>query len=440
MKFAKIITVDFSKSEGKIKPLTGINVGASAMANGSRVDLAEVLSTVSAPIVRLSDVEPPYGQNQLVDIHCIFPDFSADETLPESYNFTETDKYIEEIRKTGAEILFRLGESLDPYTRKLYVKSPADLHKWARICEHIVRHYNEGFADGYKWKLKLWEIWNLPELPSGWQDGEEALFELYSVTAAHLKATFPKIKVGGYGSLGFSALNRLDSDELTGEAPSYAERFFAYVREKRAPLDFFTWYSIADTPEELSLHAMYARNALNSAGFKRTASYIVGFNLSRTDTTEYPAALLAALAVAQRSDVDMMIYDDARPFSSRNALYTLDNGVPRLLAGASALSVFGSLAALGSAVEALGDGRREIYSLAARSSTSAALLVVTLEYSGMVDVRLQNADFSTFSVKRYYDDGQGNRRVGSKCDMPLSGNRIKLNFEQNDIYLLEFKK
>ena len=439
MKFGKIITVDFSEKTGKIKPLNGLNVGAYVSANGSTVELAEVFSAISAPVVRLSDVEPPYGQNQFVDIHCIFPDFSADESLPESYNFTETDKYIKAVKDAGAEVLFRLGESLDPYERKLYVKRPADLEKWARICEHIVMHYNEGFADGYKWKIKYWEIWNLPEQPSGWQGSEEEFFELYSVTASYLKEKFPKIKVGGYGSVGFSALNRLASDAVTMEAPNYAERFFAFLKGKRAPLDFFTWYSIAESPEELSLHAMYARNALDGAGFKRTASYIAGFNLSRTDTAAYPALLLASLSVAQKSDVDMMIYDDARPYSKRNALYSLEGGVPRLLAGAAALSVFGSLAALGSAIETVGDGRREIYSLGARGGSRAAILVVTLEYAGAVEVRLKNADFSTFSVKRYYEDGQGNRRVGSKCDMPLGGNKITLRLEENDVYLLEFE-
>ena len=226
MDFAKIISVDFSKKEGKIKALTGLNFGSVFSASGTQLDFAKALAETSLPVVRVSDTESPYGKNQYVDIHCLFPDFSADEQLPESYNFTETDKYLSKIKETGADIIFRLGESLDPYTRKLFVKSPSDVSKWARVCEHIILHYNEGFADGYKWKIKNWEIWNLPEISDGWQGDEDEFFSLYAEVAAHLKERFPKLKIGGYGSLGFSGLNRLNSEQIYKEAPTYAERFF----------------------------------------------------------------------------------------------------------------------------------------------------------------------------------------------------------------------
>lgn len=45
----------------------------------------------------LHDVEYPYGSNQFVDIHCIFPNFGADESDESSYNFTPTDNYINAI-------------------------------------------------------------------------------------------------------------------------------------------------------------------------------------------------------------------------------------------------------------------------------------------------------------------------------------------------------
>lgn len=41
-----------------------------------------------------------------------------------------------------------------------------DFQKWAVVCEHIVRHYNEGWADGYHLNIKYWEIWNEPDLGS----------------------------------------------------------------------------------------------------------------------------------------------------------------------------------------------------------------------------------------------------------------------------------
>ena len=131
MDFAKIITVDFAKKEGKIKALTGLDMGSVLFDCCDIAEFPSELSEMSIPAVRVSDTESPYGKNQYVDVHCIFPDFSADELLPESYNFTETDKYLSKIKETGAEIIFRLGESLDPYVRKLFVKTPADTAKSA---------------------------------------------------------------------------------------------------------------------------------------------------------------------------------------------------------------------------------------------------------------------------------------------------------------------
>ncbi len=31
---------------------------------------------------------------------------------------------------------------------------PADFNKWAIICEHIIRHYNEGWADEYLYSIE----------------------------------------------------------------------------------------------------------------------------------------------------------------------------------------------------------------------------------------------------------------------------------------------
>ena len=441
MDFAKIITVDFAKKEGKIKALTGLNSGPVLFGYSKPVDISSDFSEMSIPLVRVWDTESPYGKNQYVDVHCIFPDFSADEALPESYNFTETDKYIAAVKACGADVIFRLGESLDPYERKLFVKSPADRSKWARICEHIILHYNEGFADGHKWRIKYWEIWNLPELPDGWQGTEEELFSLYALTATYLKERFPKLKIGGYGSLGFSGLNRLNADTAHKSAPEYAGRFLAYIKERRAPLDFFSWYCYADTPEEVALHAHYARNTLDGAGFKRTASYIVGFNLSRASDGAYRgyfSDLLASLITAQKNGVDMMIYDDARPTRERNALYSVSDGKAAFTSAKSAFSAFGRLWRLGTAVESVGDTRREIYSLAARNNSQGAVIVVSQEYSGKLELRLKNADFSSFSVSRYYEDGDGSPRLRTKEGIALAGNKIAVTLERGDAYLFEF--
>jgi len=438
--FGRIVSVDFSKKGGRVKALAGFNADPVFSAFGDRVDVFETFSGVALPVVRLCDVEAPYGKNQFVDVHCLFPDPSADETLEESYNFAETDRYVAAARAGGAQIVFRLGESLDPYGRKLFVAPPRDLDKWARICERVVMHYNEGFAGGYKWNVKYWEIWNMPESPLGWQGGEEEFFELYTRVASHLKERFPKIKVGGYGSLGFSSLNRIDSDETFARAPEYASRFLSYLKARRAPLDFFSWYCFAESPEEITLHSQYARNLLDGAGFRRAASYIVGFNMKEAQNGSYrgyPADLAAAFITAQKSNVDMMICDSPRRLLGS---YEVSRESDVFASAKSALSAFGTLYSLKSAAESLGDSSRELYTLAASDGSAGALLLVAREYEGKVEIRLKNADFDSFSVKRFYESATREPLVRVKEGIDLSGNKIVISVERNDIYLLQFTK
>ena len=137
---ARRISVDFSKKCGKLKPYHAVSEGPRTGGVNLFSDVSREFSEIGIPLVRLHDVEYPYGSNQFVDIHCIFPDFSKDPSDPESYNFAPTDAYLRAIREAGADIIFRLGESTDPFPKKLYAKAPADLEKWASICEHIVMH------------------------------------------------------------------------------------------------------------------------------------------------------------------------------------------------------------------------------------------------------------------------------------------------------------
>ena len=441
MEFGKIITVDFSKRDGKIRPLAGLNAGPVLSACGKRLDLTEDYLDMNVPAVRLADVLPPYGNNQLVDIHCIFPDFSADPEDPSSYNFTETDKYIAAVRAAGAEPVLRFGESPDEYEKKLFVRPPRDPEKWASVCVHTVMHYNEGFADGFKWKLKYFEIWDLPEIPSGFVGDAEEFYSLYAVTAKALKERFPRIKVGGFGALGFSGFNRLDAPDAYKVSPEYVEKFLAYQKTAGAPLDFFSWYCYAETPEEIALHAQYARNLLDSSGFKRTASHIAGFNLERAIDGAYrgySADVAASLVTAQRSGIEMMFYNDARPFGERNALYTTDGKAVRFSSARSALYAFGRLHRLGNSAESLGDSRRELYSLAARDKDRAAVIAVAREYSGKLEIRLRSPEFSSFTVRRFYDGEDGAPLERTKENIPLGGNKIVIGVERGDVYLLEF--
>ena len=58
----------------------------------------------------------------------------------------------------GTETFFRLGQTIEHQIKKHGTLPPSDFGKWAQICEHIIMHYNEGWADGYNLGIKYWEI------------------------------------------------------------------------------------------------------------------------------------------------------------------------------------------------------------------------------------------------------------------------------------------
>ncbi len=98
------------------------------------------------------------------DIHRIFPDFSKDVNDEASYNFAESDKVLAAIVDTGMKPFFRLGISYSHAQRDHeLLLPPTDYTKWAQICEHIILHYNEGWADGFEYGIEYWEIWNEPD-------------------------------------------------------------------------------------------------------------------------------------------------------------------------------------------------------------------------------------------------------------------------------------
>ena len=106
------IKVNFAQPSHKpVYPLHGVNSGP--MTKVFTYDARPQFKEAGFPYARLHDIEYPYGSGEFVDIHCIFPDFNADETKPESYNFALTDLYLDRIVEVGCKPFFRLGESID---------------------------------------------------------------------------------------------------------------------------------------------------------------------------------------------------------------------------------------------------------------------------------------------------------------------------------------
>ena len=442
----RVITVDFNKKSGKIKPLHGINGGPRSGGYNLPYDFSEEFSEMAVPFVRVATAPGEYGLNQFIDVHAIFPDFSADESLEESYNFLPTDLYIASVKATGANIVFRLGECREPYSRRLYTRLKISPEKWASICEHIIMHYNEGWASGFKLGIKWWEIWSGADSPDGFGGTAEEYYELYRITANRLHERFPKIKIGGYGMGGFYSQNRLDATEEMKSYVPFMQKFFSYItrEETYAPLDFFTWCCHTSSPDELAMHVKYARNFLDGQGLKRTKSVVAEYNTApRSDSLpalrpSFPSELGAALILAQKNSLDMMFYATSDAGSRMNGLYSIDDReTHRHYAAYNVMCAFGKLYKLGTAVESAGDYRREIYSLAAVGGDEAKIMIVTGNYSGRVELVLSGCEFATCSVEKIVAGGErGEGNVYRAEGVPVSGGKIIIPAKKNEIFLV----
>lgn len=264
------ITVDFSKTNGIIRPLHGVNLGP--LCYRGIVDLSQYHRELNLPLTRLHDVV--WVNADAVDISTIFRDFRDAPTQAENYDFAATDDYLAAVVNAGSPILYRLGESIEHTKRKYRVHPPADFAKWAEICCAIIRHYNEGWAGGFHHKIQYWEIWNEPEnQPAMWTGTDEQYFQLYEVTAKAIKARWPDLKVGG-PSLGYTG----EWKDGRFKAGDFLLHFLDYCRAHQVPLDFFSWHRYSGDPADYAQRARAIRQVLDDHGFTKAESHLNEWN------------------------------------------------------------------------------------------------------------------------------------------------------------------
>jgi xylan 1,4-beta-xylosidase len=269
------LTVDFSQTKGVIRPLHGVNLGP--LCYRGLVDLSAYHRELGVPLTRLHDVV--WVNYDAVDISTIFRDFRNDPAGPDNYDFAATDDYIAAVVQTGAAVVYRLGESIEHTPRKYRVHPPKDFRKWAEICCGIIRHYNEGWAAGFHYNIRYWEIWNEPEnQPAMWTGTDEQYFELYEVTAKAIKARWPNLKVGG-PSLGYTG----EFKDGQFKAGDFLVRFLSRCRDHQVPMDFFSWHHYTSDPSDYGRRARALRHMLDAYGFANTESHLNEWNYLPND-------------------------------------------------------------------------------------------------------------------------------------------------------------
>ena len=369
------ISIDFSKKNGKIKPFHAVN---NAPIHGLRgITNMELWKAAHIPYGRLHDTAlcSSYGGEWVVDVHRIFRDFDADETDPKNYIFAPTDKLLNTLFEAGTKPYFRLGASIE-HRYKYGTFPPKDYEKWARISEHIIRHYTEGWGGGFEMDIEYWEVWNEPDNynPSGnpcWQGTPEEFADFFCTVLPLLQKKFPHLKIGG------PSIAWISSDR------DWCQYFFSEMERRGVRPDFISYHCYKNNVEKCIDYVRDANVLLERHGYGDVETHLNEWNFVRGWRGEdyvhsvksiiglkgaaYTASMMCAL---HPEKLDMLMYYDARPggwcgLFSQPLLEPLKGYYPFL--------AFGKLLDLGTAVES--ECRDFIYSLGATNGKDSAVLI-----------------------------------------------------------------
>ena len=374
-----ILAVNFEKQLGKVKIMHSVNNGPT----GSKVRATSgnfaAFREAQIPYARNHDASfyAGYGAEHTVDVHHIFRNFDADVNDPASYDFERTDIYLQDMESVGTKCFYRLGSRIE-HGKKEGTFPPKDNQKWAEICEHIIRHYNEGWADGFHMGIEYWEIWNEPDCrnPDGsnpcWQGTDEQFVELFITALRHLKNCFPQLKIGGpaFTSPYVEAFSKLlfDAVQAAGLKPDFYSyhcyckdpSFFMelgekgyqtmakYGWEKDTELILNEWNYVRSWQGDAYSYGMHAIKGLKGSSF-----------------------IAGCMCVGQQSKLDHLMYYDARP-CGWNGMFDTDFLTP--LKGYYPFKMFSQLYRMGNCVSAVSDDS-QLYSVAALGNGEAGIMV-----------------------------------------------------------------
>lgn len=246
-----VVRVDMSARAEKISPLNGMCNGPLSYDG----DLSELFKEMNIPYVR------NYGwdtraSRYAFDISRIFKNPDADDSKPESYDFSLTDKYMMGVYNCSAECIFSFGDS---DANASWAEKDPD--KWARVCAMIVKHYNDYWANGYCYGINKFEI--SPKGKFSLTDNRNALFGLYEKAARVIKLANPDYMVGGMSFDGYSERGR---------------EFLRFCSAKNVPLDFLSIEYFGNSIEDVCNACEKYTSAIINSGFDNTYIMISAWN------------------------------------------------------------------------------------------------------------------------------------------------------------------
>ena len=275
-------SVDFTKETGALRPALHSSGWTPRSSPRAIQNDDDTVKSMNFTYARTHDWALVNSGQRVVDYQYIFPLFDKDAKDPSNYYFEPTDHLLGLSRDVGLKLFYRLGTSIEHTGAKHFNAAvPKDFDKTAEIFAGIIRHYNKGWANGKKWNIEYWELWNEPDgITNMWCDPDDTRdwgkdpegdaaynearvkrlrgeFVKFFVTCLkRLKAEFPEVKVGGPALCG---LNR-----------EYFREILTACKEAGVAPDFISWHYYGADNMRMVNEADAARKMCDSFGFTKT--------------------------------------------------------------------------------------------------------------------------------------------------------------------------
>ena len=264
----KTITVRFDRPLGTMMPQHGIcNVDDKIIAAPDLYGYEECVRSQAL----MDDIRFPVtctkhycgdGIGKNFDVPYVFRDFSKDADDPQSYFFYVTDNNLRRMFTCEERFfVYRLGAPRELFTPPLYGKVPSDFEKFAKVCVHIVMHFNDGWAGGMHAGIKYWSVWERPDDKYHWHGTAEEYFKLYEATVKAIKQYDPSLKVGGPSVADMSD-------------PSFLKNFLTYVKQHDVPCDFVSWNYAGEDISEAARQARTVKELVAACGLSEGTEII----------------------------------------------------------------------------------------------------------------------------------------------------------------------
>lgn len=251
-------------------------------------DYTGMLKSMNFTATRTHDWALVNPGQRIIDTHFIFPLPHLSPHDPANYCFAPTDRILQQTLAMGTEVFYRLGTSIE-HTGDIHFNAnpPEDFEHYAEVLAGIIRHYTRGWANGFQYPIRYWEIWNEPDLRGKqcWTGSMESFAKFFVIVLKRLKAEFPELKIGGPAFSGFNEKHYrcvLDACKAAGVEP-----------------DFLSFHRYSAKLKQMKDIVENSGKLLQEYGFDRCEMilnewhYIVDWNAARGTGEEYKNAVLS---------------------------------------------------------------------------------------------------------------------------------------------------